>query len=291
MKICFASFIGRPNVGKSSLMNSILDYDVSIVTDVAQTTRDQITGVYTDEDYQIIFTDTPGIHKPENKLGEILNKNAYSTVKDIDVVLFLTPIDEKIGAGDKMILEKISRAKNKVAVITKIDKYHKQPQKMLEKIQELQEYNFTEITSVSVKYPKSVNDLIELIKSYAYEGEPQYDEDYITDKSMRFLAKEIIRESAINSLYEELPHSIAIEVNEFIESEDLIEIEAIIYVKKPSQKGMVIGAKASKIKQIGQNARYKMMKQFNTRVILNLKVKIANKWNDNEKELAKFGYK
>ncbi|WP_036434332.1 GTPase Era [Mycoplasmopsis columboralis] len=291
MKICFASFIGRPNVGKSSLMNSILDYDVSIVTDVAQTTRDQITGVYTDEDYQIIFTDTPGIHKPENKLGEILNKNAYSTVKDIDVVLFLTPIDEKIGPGDKMILEKISRAKNKVAVITKIDKYHKQPQKMLEKIQELQEYNFTEITSVSVKYPKSVNDLIELIKSYAYEGEPQYDEDYITDKSMRFLAKEIIRESAINSLYEELPHSIAIEVNEFIESEDLIEIEAIIYVKKPSQKGMVIGAKASKIKQIGQNARYKMMKQFNTRVILNLKVKIANKWNDNEKELAKFGYK
>ncbi|VEU76469.1 GTP-binding protein [Mycoplasmopsis columboralis] len=291
MKICFASFIGRPNVGKSSLMNSILDYDVSIVTDVAQTTRDQITGVYTDEDYQIIFTDTPGIHKPENKLGEILNKNAYSTVKDIDVVLFLTPIDEKIGPGDKMILEKISRAKNKVAVITKIDKYHKQPQKMLEKIQELQEYNFTEITSVSVKYPKSVNDLIELIKSYTYEGEPQYDEDYITDKSMRFLAKEIIRESAINSLYEELPHSIAIEVNEFIESEDLIEIEAIIYVKKPSQKGMVIGAKASKIKQIGQNARYKMMKQFNTRVILNLKVKIANKWNDNEKELAKFGYK
>ncbi|MEI2462555.1 GTPase Era [Mycoplasmopsis felis] len=292
MKICFASILGRPNVGKSSLLNSIIGYNVAIVTDTAQTTRDQITGIYTDDTHQIIFTDTPGIHKPENQLGETLNKNAYDSIKDIDVLLFLTPIDEKIGPGDKMILDKISKIENKIAVISKIDKAKGKPELVSQKINELTSYNFKHIISTDIKNLNSIENLINLIKEFSYEGQLQYDPEYLTDKSMRFIAKEIIRESAINLLYDELPHSIAIEITEFNEADpERIFIDAIIYVKKDSQKGMVIGKKAEKIKKIGTNARLKIMQQFGTPINLSLKVKVAKKWNDNVELLSKFGYK
>ncbi|QNM93780.1 GTPase Era [Mycoplasma sp. Pen4] len=290
MKICFASIVGRPNVGKSSLLNAIIGYNVAIVTDTAQTTRDQITGIYTDDDFQIIFTDTPGIHKPLNKLGEALNKNAYDATKDVDVLLFLTPADEKIAKGDEMILEKIAHAKNKIAVITKLDKIRSQPELLTQKIAELQKHNFTNIMGTSVNDPRSIRDLLDEIEKFAYEGEAQYDPDYLTDKSMRFIAKEIIRESAINNLYEELPHSIAVEVTEFNEEEDHLTIDAIIYVKKESQKGMVIGKGGTKIKRIGSTARSKISFQFDIPTTLNLKVKVANKWIDDNDALVKFGY-
>ncbi|WP_406613548.1 GTPase Era [Mycoplasma corogypsi] len=299
MKICFISIIGRPNVGKSSLTNAIVGYDVAIVTKTAQTTRDQIIGIYNDEDTQLIFTDTPGIHKPQNKLGEALNKNAYEAAKDVDVVLFLTPADEKIGPGDKMILDKIQNLKHKIAVITKIDTIKSQPEKLLAKMDELQEFQFEHIVSTSKDDFKSIDALIDLIKTYSYEGPLQYDESYVTDKSMRFIAKEIIRESAIEQLRDELPHSIAVEITDFIEDPDDLDefgnqkilINATIYVKKDSQKGMVIGKNASKIKQIGVNARMKIMRQFNQKTTLNLKVKVAKKWIDNQEALARFGYK
>ncbi|WP_027121338.1 GTPase Era [Mycoplasma leonicaptivi] len=292
MKICFVSILGRPNVGKSSLLNAIVEYDVSIVTDTAQTTRDQITGIYTDEDTQLIFVDTPGIHKPENALGEVLNKNAYDSLKEIDVVLFLSPADEKIGSGDKSILKKIKDIENKIAVISKIDKIKNNPELLQNKISELSAYNFKHIVSTTVNNDKSIISLIDLIKSFAYEGQAQYDPEYITDKSMRFIAKEIIRESAINQLYDELPHSIAVEVNTFDESDpEHLVIEAFIYVKKDSQKGMVIGKNASKIKVIGQTARLKISHQFGIKTTLHLKVKVAKKWNDNIETLNKLGYK
>ncbi|UUD35341.1 GTPase Era [Mycoplasmopsis caviae] len=288
MKVCLASIIGRPNVGKSSLINKIVKYDVAIVTNVPQTTRDQIVGVYNEDDFQLVFVDTPGIHKPLNLLGESLNKSTYESTKEVDCLLFLSPVNEKIGQGDILILNKIKDQENKIAVISKID-LAKNPDEIKEKIEELKRYNFDTILSVSANDDKSVESLIKVIKKYAYDGEPFYDQDYITDKSLRFIAKEIIRESAINLLREELPHSIAVEVLEFIEDED-IKIDAIIYVKKASQKGMVIGKQGQMIKQIGTNARKKMMSQFDAKVQLNLKVKIANKWINDIKILKKFGY-
>ncbi|EFF41618.1 GTPase Era [Mycoplasmopsis alligatoris] len=290
MKVCFCTIIGRPNVGKSSLLNAILSYNLSIVTATPQTTRDQIMGVYNEEGYQVIFTDTPGIHKPINKLGDALNKNAYDTLKENDLVIFLSPGDEMLGKGDLMILENIKNIENKIAIVSKIDKIKSQPELLVEKIERLNNYNFKQIISTSTFNDKSISSLIEIIKTFAYEDNAYYDEDFLTDKTMRFLAKEIIRESAINALYEELPHSIAIDIEDFIESEDSIEINAYIYVKKDSQKGMVIGEGGKKIKQIGMLARKKISAQFDTKVNLNLSVKVAKKWVDDEKAIKKFGY-
>ncbi|WP_406618018.1 GTPase Era [Mycoplasmopsis lipophila] len=289
MKVCFVSILGRPNVGKSSLLNNILNYNVAIVSNVAQTTRDQIVGVYNEEGYQIIFTDTPGIHKPESELGQILNKNAYSSTKDTDLILFLSPVNEMISTGDQMIIEKIKNFKNKIGLITKLDLV-KDPKILLDKQEELKKYGFEKVLGVSTKNSKSIDDLITYIKTYAYESNPYYDEDSLTDKSMRFLAKEIIRQAAINELFEELPHSIAIEIERFSEDDDLIEIESTIFVKKASQKGMVIGANGSKIKKIGMEARKLMNVQFGKKINLFTKVKIAPKWIDDKKTLKKFGY-
>lgn len=289
MKVCIISILGRPNVGKSSLLNKIIKYDLAIVSNVPQTTRDQIMGVYTENDYQFVFVDTPGIHKPLNLLGESLNKEAFSSINDIDCILFLTPVNEEIKSGDKLILERIANSKNKIAVISKID-LAKSPDDISKKIKSLEEFNFQKIISVSNKNDKSIDSLIEILKEYSYEAPPFYDEDYITDKSMRFMAKEYIRESAINLLTDELPHSIAVEVQDFIEEEDRITINAIIYVKKDSQKGILIGKGASMIKKIGTNARMKMIHQFNSKVTLNLKVKVSNKWINDKSALKKFGY-
>lgn len=288
-KVCFVSIVGRPNVGKSSLLNEILGYNVSIVTNVAQTTRDQIIGIYNDEEYQIVFIDTPGIHKSENELGNLLNKNAYSSLEDVDLILFLTPANEKIGAVDLSILEKIRNQKKKIAIVSKIDTV-KKPEVIVEKQKELEKYNFSAIFSTSINKPNSIEDILNEIKKHTYLSEPYYDVDLITDKSMRFIAKEILRKSLIDELYEELPHSVAVEINEFIEEESKIQIEATIYVKKASQKGIVIGAKGSKIKKIGIKARKEMSMQFGIPVSLFTKVKIAEKWVDDKKTLKKFGY-
>lgn len=289
MKISIVSIIGRPNAGKSSLLNSILNYDLAIVSNIPQTTRDQINGIYNEPGFQIVFVDTPGIHKPLNKLGDSLNKNAYDSLKDIDCVLFLTPVNEPLGTGDKAILEKIKNQKNKIALISKID-LAKSPEILANKIKELSEYNFNKILSISVNNPNSIQSLITELKTYCYDGEPYYNEDYITDKSMRFMAKEIIRVSAMQQLREELPHSIAVEITDFIESDEKIIIDAIIFVKKASQKGMVIGKEGRVIKQIGINARKRMMSLFDTQLDLHLKVKIAEKWINDPVFLKKMGY-
>ncbi|SYV93100.1 GTP-binding protein, partial [Mycoplasmopsis synoviae] len=277
-KICFVTIVGRPNVGKSSLLNTILGYNLSIVTPVAQTTRNQITGVYTEGNLQIIFIDTPGIHKPKSLFGEHLNKEAFDTFSSVDLVLFLSPADEEVLKGDLFILEKLKNVKNKVAVITKLDKVNSRPQLLKDKVNSLKEHDFKEIVATSIENEESIDSLVQLIEKYSYPGDFQYAEDDVTDKSVLFITKEIIRECAINNLSDELPHSIYVEIENFEEDENFLLVEGIIYVTKDSQKGMLIGKNASMIKEIGQLARNKISSQFEKRVNLFLKVKVSKNW-------------
>lgn len=291
MKICWIAIIGRPNVGKSTLMNKIIRYDLSIISSKPQTTRDQILGIYNEDSYQLIFTDTPGIHKPQSKFGNELNKKAFETLDESDVILFLQPINQEINKGDLMILEKIKDKKNKIALITKKDLI-KSNEEINKKIIELQKYNFSEIIPISELDEKSIELVIKTIKKYSYEDEQLYDEDYITDKSELFISKEIIRSSAISFLDEELPHSIAIEITNYDINKNETErnIEAIIYCKKESQKGIIVGKGGSMIKKIGIKARKIISEKFNSKINLKLSVKVNKDWINNEKQFKKFGY-
>ncbi|MBD5788687.1 GTPase Era [Mycoplasma synoviae GX11-T] len=289
-KICFVTIVGRPNAGKSSLLNTILGYNLSIVTPVAQTTRNQITGVYTEGNLQIIFIDTPGIHKPKSLFGEHLNKEAFDTFSSVDLVLFLSPADEEVLKGDLFILEKLKNVKNKVAVITKLDKVNSRPQLLKDKVNSLMEHDFKEIVATSIENEENIDSLVQLIEKYSYPGDFQYAEDDVTDKSVLFITKEIIRECAINNLSDELPHSIYVEIENFEEDENFLLVEGIIYVTKDSQKGMLIGKNASMIKKIGQLARNKISSQFEKRVNLFLKVKVSKNWQKDPKILKKIGY-
>lgn len=289
MKVCFISIIGRPNVGKSSLLNTILNYDLSIISPKPQTTRDQILGIYNDGDYQFIFTDTPGIHKAESQFGEVLNDKSYKSMKETDLVLFLQPADEEISLGDNFVIEKISHQKHKLAIITKIDKISN-PKIIEEKALFFKEKNFDAILGTSITITQSIDTLVNEIKKYSYESPPFYNLDDITDKSSSFIAKETIREAAINLLKEELPHAIVIEINEYKESDDEDEISATIYVQKESQKGILIGAGGKMIKAIGSSARLNLSKKFDKNIKLWTKVKVQKNWTNDPKQIKKFGY-
>lgn len=291
MKVCWVGIIGRPNVGKSTLLNKIINYDLSIVSNKAQTTRDNILGIYNDEEYQFIFIDTPGIHKPQSKFGKKLNEKAIEATKDADIILFLQPVNQKISSGDLMILNHIKDIENKIAIITKID-LSKSNELVNEKIIELNNFNFQAILPVAQNKDKLINNVIDEIKKYAYEDQRYYEDDDITDKSELFLAKEIIRSCAINNLNDELPHSIAIEIikYEINEETEKRNIEAIIYCKKESQKGIIIGKNGSLIKKIGMCSRKLISEKFGFQTNLILNVKVNKDWINNDKEIKKFGY-
>ncbi|MGL5205840.1 MAG: GTPase Era [Metamycoplasmataceae bacterium] len=289
MKVCFVAIIGRPNVGKSSLMNTILNYDLSIISSKPQTTRDQILGIYNDGDYQFIFTDTPGIHKAESQFGEILNDKSYKSMKDIDLVLFLQPADEEISVGDNFVIDKIANQKNKLAVITKIDKIS-DPKIVENKVHFFKEKKFNSVIGTSINIHQSIDTLINEIKKYSYESNPFYDLDDITDKSSSFIAKETIRGAAINLLRDELPHAIVVEITQYKESDDEDEISATIYVQKESQKGIIIGAGGSMIKAIGSAARLSLSKKFDKNIKLWTKVKVQKNWTNDAEQIKKFGY-
>ncbi|MGL5592297.1 MAG: GTPase Era [Metamycoplasmataceae bacterium] len=289
MKVCFVAIIGRPNVGKSSLLNTILNYDLSIISPKPQTTRDQILGIYNNENYQFVFTDTPGIHKAESQFGEILNDKSYKSMKDIDLILFLQPADEEISIGDNFIIDKIINQKNKLAIITKIDKIS-EPKILEEKAQFFKDKKFDSVLGTSINIPQSIDALINEIKKYSYESNPFYDLDDVTDKSSSFIAKETIRGAAINLLRDELPHAIVVEITQYKESDEEDEISATIYVQKESQKGIIIGANGSMIKAIGSAARLSLSKKFDKNIKLWTKVKVQKNWTNDAEQIKKFGY-
>ena len=291
MKSGFVSFIGRPNVGKSTLLNSILGKRVAITSDKPQTTRNMIQGIYNDNDTQIVFVDTPGIHKPQNKLGKVLNKQAYFTINDVDIVIMVVDITEKIGTGDKFVIDILKNIDKPVfLVINKIDKL--QREEILKKIDEYQKlYDFAEIVPVSARKKDNVDRLIEVIKKYLPDSIKYFDDNTITNSSTSFIISEFIREKVLDLTEEEVPHSVTCIVEDITEEENILNISATIVVDRENLKKIIIGKNGSMIKEIGIRSRKDIEEYFGKKVYLDLFVKVVPKWRDKEKFLNMIGYK
>ena len=246
----FVSIVGRPNVGKSTLLNSILKTKLAIMSDVAQTTRNTIQGIYTDDQAQIIFMDTPGIHRPQDRLGNFMNTTALNSIYGVDIVLFLAPANEIIGKGDQFIINRLKEADGPVfLVLSKIDTVSKEAlAKKLQKWQEL--FEFKEIIPISALNNDNVDLLVETIKKYLPEGNMYYPKEHITDHPERFVMAEFIREKILYFTREEVPHSVAIVIERMIEDEDGVEVMATIVCDRNSQKGIIVGKQGSMIKKL-----------------------------------------
>lgn len=291
MKSGFVSILGRPNVGKSTILNGIINKKVSIVTDKSQTTRNVIKGIYNDYDSQIIFIDTPGIHKPHAKLGEEMNVMAYSTAHDVDVNIIVIDASRPYGEGDDFILEHVD-IKNAplIIVLNKIDETRiNEANELKEKYHSLLPDALIIETVAKEKF--NLDLLIKSVKDLLPEGPAYYPQDVLTDKDEIFQIKEIIREKVLKTLKEEVPHSIAIYVNDIDYDKNPIHINATIIVEKDSQKGIVIGAKGKRIKLIGQKAREDIEKLLKKHVYLELFVKVQEDWRNDEQMLERYGYK
>ena len=292
MKSGFVSFIGRPNVGKSTLLNSILNKKIVITSNKPQTTRNLVQGIYNEDDTQIIFVDTPGIHKAHNKLGRALNKQAYFTINDVDIIIMVVDITEKVGSGDKFVIDILKNIENKPVflVINKIDKLPRE--EILSKIEEYMSlYNFTEVIPVSARKKDNVDRLIEVIKKYLPDNIKYFDSDTVTNSSPEFTISELIREKVLELTDEEVPHSVTCIVDELYEEEKIINIGASIIVDRENLKKIIIGKNGNMIKEIGIRARKDIEEYFGKQVYLDLFVKVIPKWRDKEKFLNMIGYK
>ena len=289
----FVSIIGRPNVGKSTMLNQVLGQKIVIATDKAQTTRKRIKGILTNEKGQIVFVDTPGIHKPINKFGEFLLDEAKVSVPDSDLVLFLVDGSEPAGKGDKWIVENvISKTKIPVVlVMNKLDKISNQ-EKITQNYQSYMELFESEIPviKISAKTGKNKTKLIDLIMDYLPEGELLYPEDIVTEENMRFIVEEIVREKILLNTKEEIPHSVAIKVDRYEETPEIDRIYANIFCETKSQKGILIGKGGSLLKKIGTEARLDLENIVEKKVFLALQVKVEKDWRKNDKVLKNFGY-
>ncbi len=286
----FVSIVGRPNVGKSTLLNHILKTKLAITSSTAQTTRNTIQGIYTDDEAQIIFMDTPGIHKPQDGLGSFMNTNALNSIYGVDIVLLIAPADEKIGKGDRFIVNRLKEADGPVyLILNKIDLLSKE--QLVQKLAQWKEmFDFKEIIPISALNGDNVEHLLEIIKSVLHEGVMYYPKDHITDHPERFIMAEFIREKILYFTHEEVPHSVAIVIESMTEDEQGVHVMAAIVVDRPSQKAILIGKQGSMIKKIRQNARREMKRFLQTPVTLELFVKVEKNWRNKQKYLREFGY-
>lgn len=289
-KTGFATIVGRPNVGKSTLMNTLIGQKIAITSNKPQTTRNRIMTVYTSDEGQIVFLDTPGLHKAKNKLGNYMMTAANSSLKDADVVIFMLEANKPIGNADREIIESLQNAKQpKILVLNKIDAVKRE--EVVAKIREVSNIGpFDEIVPVSATDGTNCDELIKTIFKYLPYGTPFYDEDTVTDQPVRQIAAEMIREKALHALEDEIPHGIAVMIDRMDFSGKVVQIDATIVCEKDSHKGIIIGKGGEMLKKIGTNARYEIEKMLDTKVNLKLFVKVKKEWRDSEFLLKNFGY-
>lgn len=288
----FAAIIGRPNVGKSTMLNQVLGQKIAIMSDKPQTTRNKIHGVYTEPGKQIVFLDTPGIHKPKSKLGDYMMQAALGALEEVDVVAFLVDASEQPGGGDRFIIERLKQVDTPVIlVLNKIDKVH--PEALLPLIAAYRElHEFTEVVPISALQGNNVTTLVEVIGRYLPEGPQYYPDDQVTDHPEQFVCAEMIREKILQLTHEEIPHSIAVAIEAMsVRDNGVVDISAVIYVERDSQKGIIIGKQGSLLKQVGQRAREDIERLLGSRIFLQLWVKVKKDWRNRERTLRELGYR
>ena len=290
MKVGFVTIVGRPNAGKSTLLNSIIGEKVAITSDKPQTTRNNIQGIYNDEDSQIIFVDTPGIHKPKNKLGNYLNIESYSSIMGVDLVLFMIDAGTPFGKGDEFILNKIKEENvDTFLIINKIDNINNEIlYKLINDYKD--KYEFKEIIPVSALKNKNIDELIKTIKKYIKDGEKIYSDEYYTDKSINFMISELIREKVLRKTKEEVPHAVTVVIEKYEDNKTSVHINACIICEREGIKKILVGHNGEMIKNIGISAREDIEKLVNKSVYLELFVKTVNNWRDRDKYLIEFGF-
>lgn len=291
MKSGFVSIIGRPNVGKSTLINTIINRKVAITSNVSGTTRNIIQGIYNDADTQIVFVDTPGIHKPINRLGKVLNKEALALTKDVDLILFVVDVASGIGKGDMFILESLKN--NDVPVILVLNKIDEiTTEKLFKTIDEFKDiYPFVEVVPTSGLKNDNVDHLISVIKKYLHDEVKYFPDEYYTSSSMKFMASEIVREKLLQVTEDEIPHSITCITTLFEEKKDIVNISVDIIVDRDNIKRIIIGKNGSRLKMVGTLARTEIESELvGKKVYLELSVKTIKNWKDKEKYLVELGF-
>ena len=292
MKCGFVSLVGRPNVGKSTLLNSVLGMKLAITSNVSGTTRNVIQGIYNDEDSQIVFVDTPGIHKPTHKLGNLMNKKAYNNTEGVDIVLFLIDISKGFGKGDQFILDRIKDKGVPIfLLLNKIDQV-KNKEKLLSEINKLKElYDFQEIIPISAMKKDNIDTLVSCIKKYLDDSEAIFSEDDLTNVSTRFIMAEFVREKILELTRDEIPHTVTCYVENYEEDDEVVHIQVLVVVDRDNIKKIIIGKGGSMLKEIGTRARYDMEKFLDKKVFLETYVKTLKNWRDQEKYFLELGLK